>query len=158
MRTYRHLFLNQHISGIHTGIQLHNGRTGFLLPINDSPLNRSGSPIFRKEGPVYVNGPVCRNVQKRFRKDTSIGDDYQKIRLHLTDSFYLFLSLKCFRLIYRDILFHSQSLYRRRGNLLPPAIDTVRLCVYSNRGISVITEFFQGRYRKIGSPHKYDAQ
>ena len=158
MRTYRHLFLNQHISGIHTGIQLHNGRTGFLLPINDSPLNRSGSPIFRKEGPVYVNGPICWNIQQCLGQNAPIGNDYQQIRFHLADSVDFFFALQRFWLIYRNVPFHGQCLYRRRSNLLSPAIDTVRLCIYGNRSISIVTEFFQGRYCKVRSSHKDDTQ
>ena len=49
------LLLQQHGTGIHSFIHQHRGDAGFGFAIDDGPLDRAGSAIFRQERAVHID-------------------------------------------------------------------------------------------------------
>ena len=159
----RHMKRNIHldglhdIAGIHALIELHDRDAGLLLSVDDDTLNRSSAAILRKERGMDIDRAIGRDIQHRLRQDAAIRDDDEEVRLQCFQCLHLRRVFEGERLVDRDVMRHRKCLHRRIIDLLPAAIDLIRLCVGCDGRIAMLHHGRKSRQTEIGRAHEYDA-
>ena len=108
------LLFYQHIAGVQSRIHLHDGHTGLRLPVDDHSLDRRCPTVFRKQGCVDIQASVLRQIQDLLRQDLSEGCHNIDICGIFFQFFHSLGSLDPTRLEYRDAVFYSTFLHRRK--------------------------------------------
>ena len=152
-----HFFHRYDIARIHAFVQLHDGDAGFLLPVDNGPLDGSGTAILRQQGGMDVDGAVGGNVQYRLRQDFAIGDDDDEIRFQVPEFLLLLLRFQGGGLEHGDIIGQAEGFHRGKVDFLSPAVDPVRLGIKGQGHVAVGFEGFQGGQGEIGGTHENDA-
>ena len=67
--------LQQHVAGVHAGVDAHGGEAGNRFAVDDGPVDRGRAAIFRQQGSVKIDPAEFRNGQQARGNDLAVGDD-----------------------------------------------------------------------------------
>jgi len=107
------LGLQQHIAGIQTGIHLHGGNSGYLLPVHHRPLDGGSAPVLRQQRRMDVDAAIGRHVQDLLGQDLSKRDHHHHVSRIFFQFFDIFRVPDLLWLKNRDPMGKGCLLYRR---------------------------------------------
>ena len=90
-----------------------------------------------------IDASESRHIQYGFRKNTSVGNDHDQIRIHPPYNRLRFLVIQGFRLKNRNMILKSVSFDRRKRNPLSSSVDPVRLCKEGQKLVALPCNHFQ---------------
>ena len=154
----RHLDRCQHVTGIQSLVHLHNRYSGLFFAVDDRPLNRRRSTVFRKQRRVYIQTSVFRQFQDLLWNNLSVCCHHDDIRCKLLQRLQkLRIVPQLPRLEYRQSPLQSSCLDGGRLQLLFPSHRLVRLGDNTRYFIARIRDRIQCTDRKIRRAHKYNS-
>ena len=148
------LFGIDNVAGIHLGCQIHRGNTGFLIAVQNRPLDRCSTAVLREEGPVYVDGAERRHGQQIVRENSAVGYYHNEVRLQTLQHGKCRSVAHLSRLKNRNIMGEGYGFHRRERNLHASSAGFIRLCKNAGHLISVLDQRFQRRRSEFRRTHK----
>ena len=141
------------ITGIESGIHLHQRDPALGIAVDDRPLDRRRAAEFRKKRRVDVDASQAGYIEKLLRQDLAECGDYDEIGGKAADLFDGLRLPDAVRLEDRDIPFFRTDLYRGLDHFPPASFLSVRLSENSQNLMSRFIYFFKRFYRKIRRTH-----
>ena len=95
----RNLDLCKNVACIHAGIHLHYRYTGNIITVDYRELNRSRTPVLRKQRRMHIDTAKLRDIEHSLRKDLTVSSCHDKVRLLALNKLISLIRLKRIRLI-----------------------------------------------------------
>jgi len=151
--------LGENIPSIQSLIHLHDGDSRFLVTVEDSPLDRSGSAVFREERGVDIKATQAGRLKNGGRENLSIGSHHDQVgilRLKTSDKLWI---ARFFRLINGEIQFQSSGFDRGRLELETPSARSIRLRDHRKKvQAGSLRELGEAGASQLGGSHEDDVQ
>src|SRR6185369_12596638 len=150
----RDLFFQKHVAGIEPDIHHHGSDAGFCFAVDDAPVNRRCTAVFREKRGVNIDASETGYVKEGFREDLSEGYDDDKVGTAGTYLFNRFRSPDFLRLQDRYPVLFCKHFDRRLLHLLTAAFRTVRLGDCGNDVLAAVDQHLEGRAGELWCPHE----
>ena len=152
---YTHLALCDHIAGVESHIHAHRCHARDCIPVDDGPLDRCRTTVFRKQRRMHVYASVTRHIKNTLRQDLSESSHDNDIRIIFFQIFHVGIIPDTLRLKYLDIMCKRTLLDRRKLHRIASSLRFIRLGDNKHNLVSRTDDLFQCSHRKIRCSHKY---
>ncbi len=151
------LLLEQDVPGIHALVHPHDRHAGPRLALNDGPVERRRSTVFREQRRVDIDAAQRREIEHLPRQELSEGGHGNQVRRQIPKGLQKGWVPHALRLEKKQPLRFRKGLHRRGRRLLASPPGPVRLGHHADDRIPVSDENFQRRDGKLRRPHEDDA-
>src|SRR6266850_4505750 len=121
------LTLQEHVAGVHAGVNTHGGEAGSRFAIDDGPVDGRGATILWEKGSVQIDPAEFRDWQQTSGNNLAVGDDDDEVWGVALQKFLDFRSADFFGLMDEEVGRESDFFYGGGRNLVAAAAWAVRL-------------------------------
>src|SRR5581483_5944224 len=148
------LLLQQHVTGIETGVDAHGGDAGDALAVRDGPLNGRGAAILRQQRRVHIDDAVLRQIDDRLRNDLPVAHYHHRVGVQLRQLLYYFGAPNSFRLVGLQAEPQRRFFHGGCGHFTAPALRPVRLRVDGEHFMSAGHQALERGHREGRRAHE----